>query len=103
MTPDRIQSIRHANGLSYRSLARIVGVNESTIRKAAQGIYPISGSAALVLELIESGELPERYMMRKDKPCARCEGIEVTTKNWNDVTFCQTHMKEIFDEMRSKG
>ena len=36
-----------------------------------------------------------------EKPCPRCAGIEVTSKNWNKVHICQDHMREIFNEMRA--
>jgi DNA-binding transcriptional regulator YiaG len=62
MTAQEIQRIRHDHGLSYRQLARIVNVNESTIRKAATGEYTLGGAAERMLEMLDRGELPHRYI-----------------------------------------
>lgn len=62
MTAQEIQRIRHERGLSYRQIAKIVNVNESTIRKAAAGEYTLGGAAERMLEMLDRGELPERYL-----------------------------------------
>jgi DNA-binding transcriptional regulator YiaG len=61
MTPDQIQFIRQAKGYSYRQLARILNINESTIRKAAQGQYILGGAAERIMEMLDRDELPARY------------------------------------------
>ena len=61
MTPAQIKAISQNTGLSWREMARICRVNESTIRKAAAGVYPLSGPCAMILDMLDRGELPNRF------------------------------------------
>jgi len=62
MTPERLKQIKHSCGLSWRALACVCDVDESTLRKAARGVHNVSGSTARMLEMLDRGELPERYL-----------------------------------------
>jgi DNA-binding transcriptional regulator YiaG len=62
MTPARIRTIRQQAGLSQTGLAALLRIADlRTIRRWEKGEIPISGPASIVLELLESGELPERF------------------------------------------
>lgn len=39
---------------------------------------------------------------RKDLPCSRCLGVEITWLNADDYRFCDHHMAEIFRELHSE-
>mgnify|MGYP003153195765 CR=1 FL=1 len=62
MTPTELKSIRERFGLTQSDLAAILRISDiRTVRRWEQGERPISGPVQVVLELIESGELPARY------------------------------------------
>lgn len=61
MTPAQIKQISQDTGLSWRQLADLCNVNESTIRKAAMGSLNLRGPACMVLDMIHKGDLPERF------------------------------------------
>lgn len=62
MTPKEVKSIREGAGLSQTGLAALLRISDlRTIRRWETGDTPISGPASIVLELLASGELPERY------------------------------------------
>ena len=62
MTPTEVQSIRNRAGLTQTELARLLRISDiRTIRRWETGDVPISGPASILLELLDSGELPERY------------------------------------------
>jgi DNA-binding transcriptional regulator YiaG len=62
MTPDQIRAIKHTTGYSWKKLAHILNINESSVRRAAHGDYVLGGSSARMLEMLERGEVPERYL-----------------------------------------
>lgn len=65
MTPAEVQSIRKQAGLSQTGLAALLRIGDlSTIHRWEKGDRKVSGPASIILELIESGELPERYFLR---------------------------------------
>lgn len=66
MTPTQIKAISQNTGLSWREMARICRVNESTIRKAAAGVYPLSGPCAMILDMLDRGDLPGRFLDRME-------------------------------------
>ncbi len=69
MTPARIRKIRKDAGLSLDGLARVIGIGDlSTIHRWEKGVRQISGPASRLLEMIERGELPERYLALGVKP-----------------------------------
>ena len=62
MTPSRIKSIRHNSGLSVRGLMAILRIRDrKTVMRWETGEVPVTGPASVILEMIESGELPARY------------------------------------------
>jgi DNA-binding transcriptional regulator YiaG len=63
MTPAEIRRIRNKAGLSLDGLAKVVRIEDrSTIHRWEKGDRAISGPASILLELIDAGELPERYL-----------------------------------------
>lgn len=62
MTPAELLAIRTRYGLSQTEMARILRVSDlRTVRRWEKGERAISGPASIVLELMASGELPQRY------------------------------------------
>jgi DNA-binding transcriptional regulator YiaG len=62
MTPTEILAIRKRCGLSQSGLAALLRVsNIRTIRRWEKGDVPVSGPASIVLELMDAGDLPERF------------------------------------------
>jgi DNA-binding transcriptional regulator YiaG len=62
MTPAEVQSIRKRAGLSQSDLAALLRVSDlRTVRRWESGDVPISGPASIILEMLDAGELPERY------------------------------------------
>lgn len=62
MTPAELLAIRSRYGLSQSEMARILRVSDlRTVRRWEKGERAISGPASIVLELMASGELPQRY------------------------------------------
>jgi DNA-binding transcriptional regulator YiaG len=63
MTPTEIQSIRKRAGLSQSGLAALLRISDlRTVRRWETGDTPISGPASIILELLDAGELPERFL-----------------------------------------
>lgn len=63
MTPAHIKAIRKQAGLSQTGLAAVLRIaDQRTIRRWETGKIPISGPASIILELLDAGELPERFM-----------------------------------------
>jgi DNA-binding transcriptional regulator YiaG len=62
MTPAEILAIRKRAGLTQTGLATLLRIaNKRTVQRWEQGDVPITGPASILLELLDSGELPERY------------------------------------------
>jgi len=63
MTPTEFNTIRQSRGLSVAQTARVLRIGDrSTIHRWATGDRAISGPASIIMEMLESGELPERYI-----------------------------------------
>ncbi len=63
MTPAEVQSIRKRAGLSQSGLAALLRVTDlRTVRRWEVGDVPVSGPASIILEMLDAGELPERYL-----------------------------------------
>lgn len=63
MTPSEVQSIRKRAGLSQSGLAALLRIADvRTVRRWETGDVPVSGPASVVLEMLDAGELPERYL-----------------------------------------
>jgi DNA-binding transcriptional regulator YiaG len=64
MTPATIKAIRTRAGLTQSQLAALLRISDlRTVRRWESGDVPVSGPASIVLELLEAGELPERYLL----------------------------------------
>jgi len=62
LTPNTIRAIRTKAGLSLAGLAKVLRIDDrSTIHRWEKGARDVSGPASILLEMIEAGELPERY------------------------------------------
>lgn len=69
MSGEKIKAIRNDWKFSQSELARILRIKDlRTIRRWETGDIPISGPASIIMELMESGELPSRYMMTYPLP-----------------------------------
>ena len=63
MTPDDLRRIRAKASLSLDGLAKVLRIDDrSTIHRWEKGTRQISGPASILLEMIERGELSERYL-----------------------------------------
>lgn len=62
MTPAQVKSIRQRAGLTLDGLARLLRISDKrTAQRWERGDVPVSGPASIVLEMLDAGELPERY------------------------------------------
>lgn len=62
MTNKEVQSIRKRAGLTQSGLAALLRITDQrTVRRWETGDIPVSGPASIVMELLDSGELPERF------------------------------------------
>jgi len=63
MTPADFNCIRQGKGLSIAQIARILRIaDRSTVHRWATGERNISGPASILLEMLDRGELPARYL-----------------------------------------
>ena len=63
MNPAEVHSIRKRAGLSQTDLARLLRIADiRTVRRWETGDVPISGPASIILELLDAGELPTRFL-----------------------------------------
>ena len=62
MTPAEIKAIRKRYGLSVERLAALLRVaSKRTVMRWEAGEIPVSGPASIILELMDSDELPNRF------------------------------------------
>jgi len=65
MTPNRLKTLRETLGLTQTDVAILLGLSavngRRTVRRWEDGLIPITGPAAIVLQLMETGELPRRF------------------------------------------
>lgn len=65
MTGSELRRIRLEAGLSLDGLAKVLGIESlSSVHRWEKGLRPISGPVAILMEMIDAGELPSRYMER---------------------------------------
>ena len=72
MKPDRIKAIRTALGISASAMAEYIGLKGTDgryVRAIEDGERNPSGPLIRILEMIEAGEMPKRYL-----PAARRRG-----------------------------
>ena len=63
MTPTEFNRIRQDKRLSIAQTARILRIaDRSTIHRWSTGDRSISGPASILIEMLDRGELPERYL-----------------------------------------
>ena len=62
MTPTEFKLIRERADLTQSQLARVLRLSDSrSIRRYEDGSRAISGPVTIILEMLEAGELPERF------------------------------------------
>lgn len=61
MKPRDIDAMRQRLSLKQSDLAAIMGVNVRTIKRWERGIMCMPHPASVMLDMIDSGELPQRY------------------------------------------
>lgn len=62
MTPSEFKTIRQRAGLTQSGLAAVLRISDlRTIRKWEAGERSISGPVAILMEMLDAGELPDRY------------------------------------------
>ena len=62
MTPAEIKAIRQRAGLTLDGLARLLRISDKrTVQRWERGDVLVSGPASIVLEMLDAGELPERF------------------------------------------
>lgn len=62
MTPDNIKAIRKRANLSQTGLARLLRISDiRTIRRWEKGEINITGPASIIVEMLDRGELPDRF------------------------------------------
>lgn len=62
MIPSEIRAIRERAGLSQAGLADVLRLSDGrSVRHWENGTRQISGPASVLLEMLDAGELPERY------------------------------------------
>lgn len=65
MEPAELRAIRTTAGLSLDGLAKLLRIGDlSTIHRWEKGDRKVSGPASIVLEMLDAGELPARYIGR---------------------------------------
>jgi len=63
MTPAEFNRIRQDKGLSIAQTARILRIaDRSTIHRWATDQRSVSGPASILMEMLDRGELPHRYI-----------------------------------------
>lgn len=63
MTPNDLRRIRANAGLSLDGLAKVLRIADlSTVHRWERGDRAISGPVSILLEMLEAGELPARYL-----------------------------------------
>ncbi|WP_420383654.1 helix-turn-helix domain-containing protein [Novosphingobium sp.] len=63
MSPKEFRAIRTKAGLSLDALARVLRVaDKASVHRWEKGQRAISGPVAILMEQLEAGELPSRYL-----------------------------------------
>jgi DNA-binding transcriptional regulator YiaG len=58
-----VKATRQRAGLTQAGLAALLGLaDRRTVRRWEQGEIPVTGPAAIVLAMLDAGELPARYL-----------------------------------------
>ena len=68
MTPEEFRSIRTKAGLSLDGLARVLRISDrASVHRWEKGQRAISGPVTVLMELLEAGELPTRFLARSNE------------------------------------
>ena len=63
MTPTELRRIRIKAGLSLDGLSKVLRLSgRSTVHRWEKCSRQVSGPASIIIEMIDQGELPERYL-----------------------------------------
>jgi transcriptional regulator with XRE-family HTH domain len=65
MTPEQFRTARQSIGLTQHALAEALGMGRwgwQTISKWENGHWPVPADMPAKLEMLDRGELPERYL-----------------------------------------
>lgn len=69
MTPEEFRAIRTRAGLSLDALARVLRIaDKASVHRWEKGTRAISGPVTILMELLDSGDLPSHYLDHRDKP-----------------------------------
>lgn len=62
VTPYELKAIRKRHGLTQRDIAKLLRIEDDrTVRRWEAGDRAISGPVQILLEMVNAGELPQRY------------------------------------------
>lgn len=68
MTPEEFRAIRAKAGLSLDGLARVLRIaDKASVHRWEKGLRSISGPVTILMEQIEAGDLPDRYLYHADE------------------------------------
>jgi DNA-binding transcriptional regulator YiaG len=63
MTPETFKAIRAKSGLTQSRLASALRISDDrAVRRWEQGDRSISGPVSILMEMLDRGELPQRYI-----------------------------------------
>lgn len=66
-----LRSFRKSQGYSITEFARILRIEAaSTVHRWERGDRAVTGPASILIEMMQAGELPERYLAVVAKPAA---------------------------------
>lgn len=83
MNGSDITAIRKRAGLTIVALAALLRVaDRRTVRRWEKGEVPVTGPASIVLELLDTGELPARYRDPQGALEER-EALELERADWH--------------------
>lgn len=69
MTPEEFRAIRTRAGLSLDALARVLRIaDKASVHRWEKGLRAISGPVTILMELLDSDDLPPHYLDHRDKP-----------------------------------
>lgn len=65
MTPAELKAIRERAGLTQAGLSSLLRISDGrSVRRWEDGSRAISGPVSILLEMLDAGELPDRYRPR---------------------------------------
>ncbi len=64
MSPERIKALRNREGFNQPQFAALLGVETRTVQRWERGAIGPKRPLRILLEMIDAGELPDRYRAR---------------------------------------